>query len=314
MQIQISIPFAVDLTKENNWNKAKNHPYGYWIIRCHFQVRERQANEIARYGRKLAVFEFVPGVEPEIVRSIKSEVTNVCIKESFVESLRQNESMQALVTSLASSIGASAFAKVSTESKAEAQLRLIESIKQGFKIQSVVTQRDEREYKLTYKIDPSKTTRLVAVAMHQRYIYDLYLTWVDYLSVRYLRGPLGIRKKRMKRPIVDGNNHQNWIKYNIPIASVYFWHPLPESAVVIKEIDYQNQVENEEEAVICPPEDSHQYFASKPDVPTLYQISNVAFPFKWVKRKGEWTEEELRKIEEGNSDEIKWFWEETPEV
>lgn len=309
MKISISIPFSVDLTKETNWNRAADHPYGYWIVRCHFLARERQTVDKSRYGRKLAVFEFAPGVEPEIVRSIKTEVTTVRLEESFQESMRQNESLLTFANSIASSISVAPLGKLSLESRTEASEKLVESFTESFKVQNIITKREEREVRLTYKIDPSKADRLVAVAMHQRYAYDLYLTWVDYLSVRYLRSHLAIRKKRTKRPI-PYTKDANWSKFNVPIATVHFWHPLPDSAVVISEAGYQIQVKDEEEVETGPPEDSHQYFAGKPDVPSLYQISNATFPLKWVKREGDWTDDELRKIEEGEPDVIQWFWQE----
>jgi hypothetical protein len=305
--LSFSIPFSVDITKERNWNRAQNHPYGYWIVRCHFAARRRQTKDIARYGRKLAVFEFSPGQEATIERTLKTEVTNVEVTESFQESMRQDESLLAFANSIASSISMSPLGKLSAEAKAEAQERLIESFKESFRVQSVVTRREERECKLTSKIDPSAAGRLVAVAMHQRYAFDLYLTWVDYLSVRYIRRLLGLRKKRTKRPLPLGKD-PNWWCPNVPLATAHFWLPLPDSAVVIGEDGYENEVDGEDEVETGAPEDHHQYVAPKPDVPTLYQISNATFPLKWVKREGDWTEDELRELEEGEPNVIEWSW------
>jgi hypothetical protein len=304
---EFNVPFSVDLTKESNWNKTQDHPYGYWTIRCHFQVRERQANDSALYGRKLAIIETYDGVQPETIHSIKTKSTTMQVRESFYESIKQDESLQRFTSQLAASIGASISGKVSAENKVEAQVKLVESFKESFRIQNVITKEDEREYKLTYKIDPSITTRLVAVAMYQRYVYDLYLTWADYLNVRYVKGPLALRKKRIKRPIVEGCNHVNWIKFNLPLASASIWRPLPDSAVVIPEASYRNEMDTIDEFRVGPPEDSHKYFVTRPDCPTLYQISNATFPLKWIKRKTDWTEDELKAIEEGETDAISWF-------
>jgi hypothetical protein len=304
---EFSIPFAVDIAKETSWNRADDHPYGYWIIRCHFMVRERQADDPAMYGRKLAIIETGDGVQPETVYSIKTQLTTIQVRESFIESMRQDESLQKFTFSLAASIGASANGKLSAESKKQAEFKIVESFKQTFKLQDTVTKQEEREYRLTYRIDPSVRTRLVAVAAYQRYVYDLYLTWIDYLSVRYTKSIFAIRKKRTKRPIVEGNKHINWNKFNVPLASVSIWVPLPHSAVLVPEAEYCNQIENEDEFRVGPPETTHRYFAGRPDCPTLYQVSNAAFPFKWIKRKTTWTEEELKMIEEGETDAIGWF-------
>ncbi|WP_224961838.1 hypothetical protein [Geomonas subterranea] len=305
---EFNVPFSVDLTKESCWNKALDHPYGYYTIRCHFQIRERQAGDPALYGRKLAIFETCNGVQPETIHTIKTRLIATQVRESFCESLKQNESLQKFTSMLSSALSASNVGKVSSECKVEAQDKLVESFRDSFRFQTLVTKEEEREYKLTYKIDSSITTRLVTVAMYQRYVYDLYLTWVDYLNVRYIKGPLALRKKRIKRPIVDGCSHVNWIKFNLPLASASIWRPLPDSAVVIPEASYRNEVDAMEEFTVGAPEDYHKYFVARPDCPTLYQISNVAFPLKWVKRKTDYTEDELKAIEEGETDAISWFW------
>jgi hypothetical protein len=305
---EFSIPFAVDLTKETKWNRAKDHPYGYWIIRCHFLIRQRQTNAAVVYGRKLAIIETADGVQPETVDSIKTKFSTMQVRETVFESIKQAECMRTFTDLLAVSIGSDPIGKISAHTKDESVYKLVETFKQSFKIQETVTKEEEREYKLTYKVDPSVITRLVAVAAYQCYAYDVYLTYADYLSVRYTKGPLAVRKKRTKRPLVDGHNHKNWIKINVPLVSISLWHPLLHSAILIPENEYVNQMENEEEIKIDAPQTTHRYFVGKPACSTLYQISNVAFPLKWIKRKTVWTEDELKKIEEGETDAVCWFW------
>ncbi len=150
--------------------------------------------------------------------------------------------------------------------------------------------------------------RLIAVSAYQRYAYDIYLSWVDYLRVQYRTTALGLRKKRRKYPPPSSQRHPNWIKFHVPLATAHFWRPLPKSSIVTYEARYENEVKDPEEIDIVPPEDLLSHHAPRPDVPTLYQLSNIAFPLKWIHRKGEWTEEELKKIEDEEAVKSAWFW------
>ena len=87
---------------------------------------------------------------------------------------------------------------------------------------------------------------------------------------------------------------------HLPLSAIYYWKRLPKSSVLIPATKYKIEVVNPDECEIRPPEDKREYYETVPSKPTLYQLSNLAFPLKWIKRpgNGEWTEEQLRRIEE----------------
>ncbi len=304
--IRISVPFAVDLTKEEGWRPSDKNTFS--IVRAHFQLRERQADDSIRMGDKLAVIESPIGVKQEHVRSMTTELTSVQFRESFQESMRQDESLQEFAATIASELGATGVGKISSELKASAQSKLAESFRESYRIRDVVTKRVEETYELKHTVDPAVTARLVAVAAYQKYAYDLTLAWVDYLSVRYRSTAMGLRKRRTKRPSGTGPRPFNWLRFNLPLATAHFWKPLPKSSLIVKEDDYRHEVQDPEEIELRPPEDLHQYVAPRPDVATLYQLSNVAFPLKWIHRKGDWTEDDLKRIEEEEAAGSAWFW------
>ena len=104
---KISVPFAVDLTREAAWNKSSEGPYRYWIVRTHFHLRERQADDVIKMGNKLGGVESPSGVSQEYIRAIKTELTSVQFRESFQEAMRTDESLETFATTLAAGLGAS---------------------------------------------------------------------------------------------------------------------------------------------------------------------------------------------------------------
>ena len=61
-----------------------------------------------------------------------------------------------------------------------------------------------------------------------------------------------------------------------------------------------SKVSDPSEITLEQPESKAPRFVEFPRVPTLYQIANAAFPYKWIWRRSDdhsWTEEELKNIE-----------------
>jgi hypothetical protein len=46
--------------------------------------------------------------------------------------------------------------------------------------------------------------------------------------------------------------------------------------------------------------------------PTLYTLSNIAFPLRWIDRKGPWTREELEQIEMEEAEGSAWWYQYGP--
>jgi hypothetical protein len=46
--------------------------------------------------------------------------------------------------------------------------------------------------------------------------------------------------------------------------------------------------------------------------PTLYTLSNLAFPLRWIDRKGPWTREELEQIEWEEAEGSAWWYQHGP--
>jgi hypothetical protein len=64
------------------------------------------------------------------------------------------------------------------------------------------------------------------------------------------------------------------------------------------EDEYVREVEDPDEITVIRAKRTKRRAVEFPKtVPTLYQIARATFPEKWIKRKGEWSEEDLMQIE-----------------
>ncbi len=297
----ISIPFAVDLTEEKSWQVVPNQKYEFCTLRLHFLVRQRQVGRDIKHGEIIAPVE-APASKGSMWtygEEIETEFSRV--GETIEQVLLEEEIIQKEIAELVTKLKAPGLGEASSGLKSEMSKRFKESLTVTSRQQKSVTRRDKVKYEITFHIPDDTSETYYAVKAYKRVAYDVFLAWVDYLFVRYERRAGGILKKRRKSPEPTGPNHSNWLKIKKSVAAVEFWMLLPEGGVVVPKKKYEEEVTDPYDIDIKRLEGFSARHMGKPDVPTLYQISNAAFPLKWVKRKGAWTEEELRKIEEEES-------------
>lgn len=300
-RIQLSVPFSVDLTEENSWESLNNDGTSFGIIRCHFQLNERLLDEPHQVGDALAVYKSPKGVGSQHVISSSFELEEVKQVNSIEKFLSESESTAKFASELAFKMGFTKNNSISGKIKAELSEKLKQSVSKSLEINESQKVRETTSFEVTNAIDPSVTEPLVAVPVFKRKAFDLLLGHVDYLKVDYKRDRLGLRKKAKKFPrIFDFNNHPNRIEFGVPLATIKYWEFLPKSSVLMLEDEHKVQVENAEQLTIESPLCTKIKYVKFPDVPSLYQIANAAFPLKWILRKSpnnQWTEDMLKKIE-----------------
>ncbi len=301
MKSYISIPFAVDLTREPGWDHLDERRTSFFVARCHFMVVNQQVEGNAEHGEKLREYSN-EGATQEIVDAVEYKYTVSYTEESLQSSLRENSSVHSFVSSVA---GETAVAphKLSANTKLELSHKLREEFRTSFKVVNSSTAQTIFKHETKIIIPATFTGLLVYPAVYQRWVGHLFLTHIEYLRVHYIRSLFGLRRKRTKFPPLPmdaSGKRANIHRCHLPLAAIYYWKRLPESSVLIAANRYKIEVLNPDECEIRSPEDEGEYFAPGPSKPTLYQLSNLAFPLKWIKRpgNGEWTEEQLRRIEE----------------
>jgi len=258
-------------------------------------------NEPHQVGEALAVYKSPKGVGAQHVISSSFELEEVKQISSIEKFLFESESTATFASELALKIGFNKENSISGKIKSELSEKLKQGVTKSLEINESQKIRDSTSFEITNTIDPNVTAPIVAVPVFKRKSFDLLLGYVDFLRVDYERDMLWLRRKSRKYPrIVDFNNHPNRIEFGIPLATIKYWEFLPKSSVLMLEDEHIVQVENSEQLTIEPPHCEKRKFVKFPDVPSLYQIANAAFPKKWILRKSptnQWTEDMLKNIE-----------------
>lgn len=302
MRSYISIPFAIDLTREQGWDSLDAGHTRFFVARCHFMAVSQQGTGGAKLGEKLREFLNEPGTSQEITDTVEYKYTVSYTQESLKSSLRENSTVHSFVSSIASETAIAPF-KLSEGARFELSRKLREEFQNSFKVVSSTETQTTMQHATKILIPTKGGTRFVYPAVYQQWIDHLFLTHIEYLRVQYVRSLLGLRRKRSKYPPLPrdaSHKRANVHECYVPLAAIHYWKPLSQSSIVIAADKYKLEVADPDECEIRPPENEHQYVAPGPAKPTLYQLSNLAFPLKWIKRpgNGEWTEEQLRQIEE----------------
>ena len=273
----ISIPHEVDLRNQSEWT---NHAeYEYFVFRDHWFVKPRQLGDSAQIGEKISVFKSEPSVGRVFEGSHVDEWTVTEVAESVREILIEDEVKSSVTTELLAEVNALSIGKLSSTLKSSLEARWKSSSSLKSTSGKTVTKNRTVTFNWKYPIPDESSDTWCAAAMYQKYAYDVYLAYVDYLFIRYdWPSSFSLRKERFKYPEIQGK-HSNWISVHKARASVEFWNLLVGPAVM-REQHYSQQVSDPYELSVKPLSGTLTR-TSKPNVPTLYEVSNHAFPLKW---------------------------------
>lgn len=306
----LEIPFAVDLTRESAWIPNDSQKYQYFVARLHLIVESSQYDRTTYPGEILATFQTTPRSATKTVTTFEKELSVTNIDETLCAQI-MSESFAVGVTS---EIAAKAQVPLYTmSSKAGASLKhtIESSLNIERKVTKAATYRQLKRFEIQNEIFPDAAEKIHAVACLRRLRQDVYLHYIDYLFVNYEASFFGLRKKKTNLPRPEGSRHVNRIPLNLPLFSILHWELLSESSMLIGDADYQKieNIPNPDEIQIIDLDRTIQRpLPYRPERPTLYTLSNIAFPYKWIDRKGEWTREALMKIElEEAEGSIWWF-------
>ena len=311
MDIKLTVPFAEDLTKEAGWTQL--NPYLYFIARFHLQIEQHQMRDFA-VGDILRTYRTTQHSETEVVRVFEEEVTTVDVRETTRSAALSKDLSQKLSATLAGA-AKSPFYEVSGNIGASLEETIRSSVAESIRSGVTVSRREKKSFTLRQTIRPGATDSLVAVAGYRKYRQDVYLHYIDYLFVEYKRTAFGLRRKRRNLPRPVGSAHINLIPVHMPLFRLVYWNLESESSLLYAETEYQNltrvahpdRVTFEElrEPLRLP-------MPAREETPTLYTLSNIAFPLRWVDRKGPWTREELERIELDEADGSAWWYQYGP--
>lgn len=311
MDIKLTVPFGEDLTKEAGWVQLDR--YLYFIARLHLHIEQSQTRDFA-VGDILRTYRTTPHSETEVEKTFEGEVTAVDLRETTRSAALSHDLTESITATIAGA-AKSPFYEASANIGSALEQTVRDSIAESIRSSETVSRRERRSFTLTQTIKPGAQELQYAVAGYRKYRRDVYLHYIDYLFVEYRRTAFGLRRKKRNLPRPVGTAHLNLIPIHIPLFRMSYWSLEAESSLLFTQTEYQNltkvahpdRVTFEElrESIRLP-------MPAREAPPTLYTLSNIAFPLRWVDRKGPWTREELEQIEMEEAEGSAWWYQYGP--
>ena len=311
MDLKLTLPFAEELTKEAGWTQL--HRYLYFIARFHLHIEQQQTRDFA-VGDILRTYRTTPYAETEVEKVFEEEVTAVDLKETTRSAALSNDLTQKVAATIAGATKSPFYeASANLEAALEQTIRL--SIAESIRSSETVSRREKKSFTVTQTVKAGAQEPQYAVAGYRKYRRDVYLHYIDYLFVEYRRTAFGLRRKKSNLPRPVGTAHLNLIPMHIPLFRMSYWSLEAESSLLYTQTEYENltkvthpdRVTFEElyEPLRLP-------MPAREQQPTLYTLSNITFPLRWIDRKGPWTREELEQIEMEEAEGSAWWYQYGP--
>jgi hypothetical protein len=311
MDHKLTVPFGEELTKETGWIQLGR--YLYFIARFHLHIEQVQTPEFA-VGDILRTFRTTSHSETEVEKVFEEEVTTVDLRETTRSAVFSND-MTRKVTATLAGTARSPLYEVSANIGAALEQTVRSSLSESILSSETVSKRERRSFTVRQTIKPGSQELLYAVAGYRQYRQDVFLHYIDYLFVEYRTTTFGLRRKKQNLPRPVGTAHINLIPIHIPLFRMLYWKLEAESSLLFTETEYDNlpkaahpnrvTIEELREPIRLP-------MPAREEQPTLYTLSNIAFPLRWIDRKGPWTREELEKIEMEEARGSAWWYQYGP--
>ena len=311
MDIKLTIPFAEELTREAGWIHLDR--YLYFIARFHLHIEQRQTGELG-FGDILRTYRTTPHSETEVVKVFEEEVTTVDLQETTRSAALSNDLTQRVTATIAGA-AKSPFYEASSSLGAALEQTIRSSIAESVRSSDSVSRRERKSFTVTQTVRSGAQELQLAVASYRKFNRDVFLHYIDFLFVDYRTTTFGLRKKKWNMPRPVGTAHVNLIPMHIPLFRLSYWTLEAESSLVYTETEYQNlpKVQHPDRVSFEELNDPIRLrMPAREEQPTLYTLSNIAFPLRWIDRKGPWTREELERLEMEEAEGSAWWYQYGP--
>src|SRR5690606_9307971 len=138
---------------------------------------------------------------------------------------------------------------------------------------------------------------------------------VDYLVVSYRATHGGLRVRRVKSPALTNANagHQNFTPYGLLLGRYRYWLPEGNASRNLVSVSEHRAGHINPQHVSFHPDATgdRRFYDLSPfkRTPSLYKISNAAFPLKDSQRRESWTEDDLLLLPDWEVQDSSWAWE-----
>jgi hypothetical protein len=308
MDSKLTVPPAGELTKEAGWVHLDR--YLYFIARFHLHMEETQTRELG-FGDILRTYHTTPHSETEVEKVIEEEFTTVDVQETTRSAALSHDLTQKITATIAGA-AKSPFYDVSAQVGSSLENTIRSSVSESIRASDTVSRRERKSFTVRQTISPGAQELQYAVVGYRKYMRDVYLHYIDYLFVEYRTTAFGLRKRKRNLPRPVGTAHINLIPIHMPLFRMFYWKLEAESSLLYTETEYQNlpTVAHPDRVTfdaLRVREPVRLRMPYREEQPTLYTLSNIAFPLRWVDRKGPWTREELEQIEMEEAEGSAWW-------
>ena len=311
MDKKLTIPFAEDLTKEAGWIQLNR--YLYFVAKFHLQIEQNQTRDFA-VGDILRTYRTTPHSETEVEKVFEEEVTTVDLRETTRSAALSNDLTRKIRAAIAVA-AKSPFYEVSANIGSALEQTIRSSVTESIRSSDTVSRRERKSFRVRQTIKPGAPELQFAVAGYRKYRRDVYLHYIDYLFVEYRRTAFGLRRKKRNLPRPVGTAHINLIPIHMPLFRLSYWKLEAESSLLYTETEYQNltKVAHPDRVTFDELREPIRLpMPAREEPPTLYTLSNIAFPLRWIDREGPWTREELEQIEMEEAQGSAWWYQYGP--
>lgn len=311
MDIKLTVPFGEELTREAGWTQLDR--YLYFTARLHLHIEQYQTGEFA-VGDILRTFHTTPQSETEVEKTFEEEVTTVDLRETIRSAVLSTD-LSKKITAAITGAAKSPFYEIATNVGTALEQTVRTSLTETLRASETVSQRERRSFTVRQKINSGGDELHYAVAGYRKYHRDVFLHYIDYLFVEYRTTAFGLRKKKRNLPRTVGTAHINLIPIHMPLFRLSYWNLEAESSLLFTETQYQSltKVAHPDRVTFDELGESiHLPMPTREEQPTLYTLSNIAFPLRWIDRKGPWTREQLEQIELEEADGSAWWYQHGP--
>lgn len=304
-----SVPIAVVAAHETTWHGCGTDCGPFSLVRWNLLLARRPLGKYG-YGDPVEHQESAPGSQVTSTVKLSYEYERVTVSSIIEEHLNTSE----VATRLQSDQTISAPELAQLKLSEGLEERLSNSFRTSRSFQSTEARRVRQEHTVGITINGGSEPSVLAVP-YERWAMSVRLNHIDYLSVEYRPRYGKWRYERCKEPgLLDGTqSHMNWRGSGIALGEFQYWVPAGKAqATNIAREKHRKSHINPAHVDFLPgdPEDRKFYdLKAFRGVPSLYKISNAAFPLKHDQRKAAWTDAELLDLpdqEEGS--ESLWYW------
>jgi len=278
-------------------------------------IEEQQTRELG-FGDILRTYHTTPHSETEVVKVIEEEFTTVDLRETTRSAALSNDLTQKITATIAGTARSPLY-EVSTDIGASLENVIRASVTESIRSSGTVSRRERKSFTIRQTISAGAPELQHAMVGYRKYMQDVYLHYIDYLFVEYRTTAFGLRKKKRNLPRPVGTAHINLIPIHMPLFRSFYWKLEAESSLLYTETEYQNLpkvVHPDRVTFDALPvgETIRLPMPRREEQPTLYTLSNIAFPLRWIDRKGPWTREELEQIEMEEAEGSAWWYQNGP--